>query len=541
MIAHPRENLRREIMVFHRENLGIYGEQMGNKKTLQIFIIAILVLGLLGAAPVQGAETAKAQPVLVQLAAQDPGQRVSVIVQKVANAHGIEERVAELGGLVGRDLRIINAFAAEMRAQDAVQLSKAAGVHWVSLDAEMESSYCSQCIDTSNLANAYISAIGANKIWNISPYIQGKGIGVAVIDSGINPNGDLYTVMGVNRQVANVRFNSDYNQSTSDGYGHGTHVASIIGGDGSESSGKYIGVAPMANIINVKVSNDDGSARMADIVAGLQWVYENKATYNIRVVNLSLNSSMAESYNTSPLDAAVEILWFNGVVVVVSAGNKGSSAIYPPANDPFVITVGALNDKGTATLTDDSLASFSAYGKSEDGAVKPDLVAPGTDIIARLVNQNMGLAAAHPANKVGTQYFRMSGTSMAAPMVSGAVAMLLQDEPGLTPDQVKYRLMSTANSSWPGYIASKMGAGYLDIYAAVNATSTDVDNSGIIPSQLLATGPDAIDFVSVGWNSVGWNSVGWNSVGWNSVGWNSVGWNSVGWNSVGWNSDYWGQ
>jgi serine protease AprX len=541
MIAHPRENLRREIMVFHRENLGIYGEQMGNKKTLQIFIIAILVLGLLGAAPVQGAETAKAQPVLVQLAAQDPGQRVSVIVQKVANAHGIEERVAELGGLVGRDLRIINAFAAEMRAQDAVQLSKAAGVRWVSLDAEMESSYCSQCIDTSNLANAYISAIGANKIWNISPYIQGKGIGVAVIDSGINPNGDLYTVMGVNRQVANVRFNSDYNQSTSDGYGHGTHVASIIGGDGSESSGKYIGVAPMANIINVKVSNDDGSARMADIVAGLQWVYENKATYNIRVVNLSLNSSMAESYNTSPLDAAVEILWFNGVVVVVSAGNKGSSAIYPPANDPFVITVGALNDKGTATLTDDSLASFSAYGKSEDGAVKPDLVAPGTDIIARLVNQNMGLAAAHPANKVGTQYFRMSGTSMAAPMVSGAVAMLLQDEPGLTPDQVKYRLMSTANSSWPGYIASKMGAGYLDIYAAVNATSTDVDNSGIIPSQLLATGPDAIDFVSVGWNSVGWNSVGWNSVGWNSVGWNSVGWNSVGWNSVGWNSDYWSQ
>jgi serine protease AprX len=541
MIAHPRENLRREIMVFHRENLGIYGEQMGNKKTLQIFIIAILVLGLLGAAPVQGAETAKAQPVLVQLAAQDPGQRVSVIVQKVANAHGIEERVAELGGLVGRDLRIINAFAAEMRAQDAVQLSKAAGVRWVSLDAEMESSYCSQCIDTSNLANAYISAIGANKIWNISPYIQGKGIGVAVIDSGINPNGDLYTVMGVNRQVANVRFNSDYNQSTSDGYGHGTHVASIIGGDGSESSGKYIGVAPMANIINVKVSNDDGSARMADIVAGLQWVYENKATYNIRVVNLSLNSSMAESYNTSPLDAAVEILWFNGVVVVVSAGNKGSSAIYPPANDPFVITVGALNDKGTATLTDDSLASFSAYGKSEDGAVKPDLVAPGTDIIARLVNQNMGLAAAHPANKVGTQYFRMSGTSMAAPMVSGAVAMLLQDEPGLTPDQVKYRLMSTANSSWPGYIASKMGAGYLDIYAAVNATSTDVDNNGIIPSQLLATGPDAIDFVSVGWNSVGWNSVGWNSVGWNSVGWNSVGWNSVGWNSVGWNSDYWSQ
>jgi serine protease AprX len=511
------------------------------KKPLQIFIVALLLLALFGAAPVQRVETAKAQPVLVQLAEQNPAQWVSVIVQKMAGTSGIEERVAALGGLVSQDLRIINAFAAEMSAFEAVQLSKTAGVRWVSLDAEMESNACWQCIDTSKLVNAYISAIGANQVWNVSPYIQGKGIGVAVIDSGVNPNGDLYTVMGVNRQIANVRFNSDYNQSTFDGYGHGTHVAGIIGGDGSESSGKYIGVAPMANIINVKVSNDDGSARMTDIVAGLQWVYEHKTAYNIRVVNLSLNSTVAESYNTSPLDAAVEILWFNGVVVVVSAGNKGSEAIYPPANDPFVITVGAVNDKGTATLTDDSLASFSAYGTSENGAVKPDLVAPGTDIIARLVNQNMGLAAAHPANKVGNQYFKMSGTSMAAPMVSGAVALLLQDEPELTPDQVKYRLMATANSTWPGYIAHKMGAGYLDIYAAVYGNTTEAANSGIVPSQLLATGPDAIDFVSVGWNSVGWNSVGWNSVGWNSVGWNSVGWNSVGWNSVGWNSDYWGQ
>jgi serine protease AprX len=505
------------------------------------FIITVLVLGLFGAAaPAQGATAAKAQPVLVTLAAQHPDQRVSVIVQKAAGASGTEGRVSALGGQVTQDLRIINAFAAEMSAKSAVQLSKAGDVRWISLDASMESSACSQCVDTSTLANAYISAIQANKVWNVAPYIQGQGIGVAVIDSGVNPNGDLYTNMGVNRQVANIRFNNDYNQSTYDGYGHGTHVASIIGGDGSESAGKYIGVAPMANIINVKVSNDNGSARMADIVAGLQWVFENKATYNIRVVNLSLNSSVAESYNTSPLDAAVEILWFGGVVVVVSAGNKGGGAIYPPANDPFVITVGAVNDKGTVVLADDALASFSGFGNSENGAVKPDLVAPGTNIIARLVNQNMGLAAAHPANKVGNQYFKMSGTSMAAPMVSGAAALLLQDEPGLTPDQVKYRLMTTANKSWAGYIASKAGAGYLDIYAAVNGSTSEAANTGIVPSLLLATGPEAINFDSVGWNTVGWNSVGWNTVGWNTVGWNTVGWNTVGWNTVGWNSDYWG-
>ena len=503
---------------------------MKKRHILQIFIIFILMLGLFSTpSPAQGFEVVKAQPVLVELAKQDPSQLVHVIVQKVAGAIGTEEQVAALGGQVTQDLQIINAFAAEMSAKDAVQLSKTGSVHWVSLDAAMKPSACPQCVDTSKLANAYISAIRADKVWNSAPYNQGQGIGVAVIDSGINPNGDLYTNMGVNRQVADIRFNSDYNQSPSDGYGHGTHVSSIIGGDGSELSGKYIGVAPMVNIINVKVSNDDGSAMMKDVVQGLQWVLENKSTYNIRVVNISLNSAVAESYNTSPLDAAVEILWFNGIVVVVSAGNAGSGAIYPPANDPFVITVGAVDDMGTAVITDDKMASFSAYGNSENGSVKPDLVAPGTNIIARLVNQNMGLAGSHPANKVGSQYFRMSGTSMAAPMVSAAAALLLQDEPGLTPDQVKYRLKATTNKSWGGYNAKKAGAGYLDVFAAVNGKTNESANTGLIPSQLLYSGSEPIT----------WGSVGWNSVGWNSVGWNSVGWNSVGWNSVGWNSDYW--
>jgi serine protease AprX len=282
-----------------------------------------------------------------------------------------------------------------------------------------------------------------------------------------------------------------------------------VGGDGSESGGKYIGVAPMVNIINVKVSNDDGSSKMQDVVAGLQWVLQNRDTYNIRVVNLSLNSSVPESYNTSPLDAAVEILWFNKIVVVVSAGNQGSGSLYPPANDPFVITVGATNDKGTSSLSDDVMASFSAYGQTSDGFTKPDLVAPGTNIIARLVNQNMGLAAAHPGNRVGDQYFSMSGTSMAAPMVSAGVALLLQDEPKLTPDQVKYRLKATANKSWAGYNASKSGAGSLDIYAAVYGTTIQSANTGLKASNLLTTGSAPIT-----WNSVGWNSVGWNSDYW---------------------------
>jgi serine protease AprX len=499
-------------------------------KSFHLLLGILLIISLFSPVlPSSQNAVARAQPVLVQMAASNPDQIVSVIIQKMAGAAGVERQVFRLDGKVTKDLKIINAFAAEIRLGAAMEIARSYQVRWVSLDAPMVSTACSQCIDTSKLANSYIRTIRAEQTWNSSPYLQGQGIGVAVVDSGVNPNGDFYT-SGVNRQVADVRFNSDYNQSSFDGYGHGTHVASVVGGDGSESGGKYIGVAPRVNIINVKVSNDDGSAMIKDVVAGLQWVLQNKDTHNIRVVNLSLNSSVAESYHTSPLDAAVEILWFNKIVVVASAGNHGNGAIYPPANDPFVITVGATDDKGTNSFSDDVMASFSAYGQTSDGVKKPDLVAPGANIIARLVNQNMGLASAHPSNKVGTLYFRMSGTSMAAPMVSAAVALLLQDEPNLTPDQVKYRLIATANKAWPGYNAAKSGAGYLDTYAAVRGTTTQSANTGQRPSQLLSTGSEPIT----------WGSVGWNSVGWNSVGWNSVGWNSVGWNSVGWNSDYWG-
>jgi serine protease AprX len=499
-------------------------------KLIQITAIFLLLGMAIGpvAMPVQ-ANAIHAQAELRQIAAKQPTQPVSVIVQKAGKGSAAEETAKRLGGTVTQDLSIINAFTAEMTANAALELSRSEGIRWVSLDAPMQSAACAQCVDTSKLKSAYISAIRADQAWNNSPYLQGNGIGVAVVDSGINPNGDLYTNMGVNRLMANVSFNSDYNQNPSDGYGHGTIVSSIIGGDGSDSNGKYLGVAPMVNIINVKVSNDNGSATETDVIKGLQWVLDNKDKYNIRIVNMSLNSSVAVSYNNSPLDAAVEILWFNNIVVVVSAGNLGSGPIYPPANDPFVITVGATDDKGSRSLSDDSIASFSAYGTTSDGFNKPDLVAPGKNIVGRLVNTNMGMAKAHSSNIISDKHFKMSGTSVSAPMVSGAVALLLQKDPTLTPDQVKYRLMATANKNWPGYDAAKAGAGYLDVYAAVKGTSEDNANTAINASQLLWSGDQPVT----------WDSVSWNSVSWNSVSWNSVSWNSVSWNSVSWNSDYW--
>jgi serine protease AprX len=376
-------------------------------------------------------------------------------------------------------------------------------------------------IDTSRDANVYNHAIGASQLWNSTPMLQGSGVTVAVVDSGIYKTKDLEQA-----KLVNVTFNQRYHNST-DGFGHGTFVAGIIAGSGKTSNGKYVGVAPRSRLVNVRVSDDQGMMRESDLVAALQWVLEKKDKYNIRVVNLSLNSSQPQSYHTSPLDAACEILWFNGIVVVVSAGNNGTGNLYPPANDPFVITVGATDDGGTVTLADDVVAPWSAYGQSEDGRPKPDLVAPGTNVIGLLPdNDHLNMGRAHPNNRVDATYFRMSGTSVAAPIVSGAVALLLEHEPGLNPDQVKYRLKASAvgSSGWAGYDPQRAGAGYLNVAAAVNANTLEPANINTPASALLWTGSSPTLWGSVNWTSVNWTSVNWTSVNWTSVNWTSDHW-----------------
>lgn len=549
--------------------------RMGNKtrrrlrnvawgKLGRAFMCSAIALGVLGVMPgskawqPQEAPAAiKAHPMLLQLAQQRPDQTVSVIVQKWGKDSSVEQYVRAAGGKVTKDLSIINAFAADMAAGSVDDLAVTAGVRWVSPDAAVESAgketaprttptptpaptTCTNCVDTKPLKNTHIVSTKVDQVWNTAPYLQGEGMTVAVVDSGISENHpDFKSQDGkVTRIIGQRKMNSTL--SMSDGYGHGTHVAGIIAGNArvSGDEGKYPGVAPKANLLNVKVSDDDGKSTASDVIAGLQWVLDTKATYNTRVVNLSLNSSVYESYHTDPMCAAVEVLWFNGIVVVVSAGNNGSATLFPPANDPFVITVGAVDDRLSTSITDDVVTSYSAYGTTPEGHAKPDLVAPGYKIKAPL-SYSSDLEKLYPSAVVTStstntaQYFRMSGTSMAAPIVAGAAALLLQDEPSLTPDQVKYRLKATAVKStktWPGYTSAKAGAGYLDVKAAVLGTTTASANTGLQASQLLWSGSEPIT----------WGSVNWNSVNWNSVNWNSVNWNSVNWNSVNWNSTYWG-
>lgn len=536
---------------------------------LGVLSAALLILVILAAAfaqPTFRNLQQNAQPYLLDLARTSPDSNISVIVQKnVKDDTTLEKEVSRLGGAVTKDLHIINAFAAELPAGQVVNLSTNPAVKWVSYDAPVQESLvsnlvCTDCASTTTLSNAYDYSTNATKVWNNSTnsasWLQGQGVGVAVVDSGVNNNSDLNGkgVLAKSRLVAQVKINSRATNAT-DGFGHGTLVSGVIAGNGNLSAGNYIGIAPQANIIGVKVADDLGLATESDVVSGLQWVNDNRAKYNIKVVNLSMNTSQAQSYLVDPLDAACEILWFNKVTVVVSAGNNGANgapAVFAPANDPFVITVGATITQDTSTATDDTIAPFSARGMDETGGVKPDIVAPGTHIVSTKPGTSISvkLALDHPDHllSANVNYMRVAGTSFAAPQVAAAAALLLQSEPNLTPDQVKYRLKATAltnksrgswdtRSSLKFYNPATMGAGYLDIYAAVTQKNiTGSANQGIRVSKLLWTGNTAINWSSVNWSSVNWSSVNWSSVNWSSVNWSSVNWSSVNWSGDDWNN-----
>jgi serine protease AprX len=510
---------------------------------LSIFIAATLVIGSLGTAPAPVEKAAPASQ-LIQLGVENPNELVNLIIHKAKENDQAERLVNQLGGKVTSRLDIINAFAAELPAGAVARLAAHASVQYVSLDAQVERSALATPLELNALEqvltdpkNTYLDTLGVRSLWDQG--IKGQGVTVAVIDSGIasipdfNVDPTLPEGLQVSRILTRQAFNSDL--KSGDNSGHGTHIAGILAGNGAKSAGVYAGIAPLANLISLNVSNYEGMAYESDTVAAMQWILENKDQYNIRVVNLSVNSDTIVSYHNSPLDAAAEILWFNGIVVVVSAGNhdpSGEGILFPPANDPFVITVGASDENGTPDPADDFLAPFSASGITGDGFFKPDIVAPGKDIISALA-PNSSWDKLYPERVVDKKYFRLSGTSMSAPMVAGAAALLLQSEPYLTPDQVKRRLVDSArllDETNHGLVSSTTP--YLDIYAAVMSTGLESANTGIQASQMLWTGTDPINWPTVNWNSLDWNTVNWNTVNWNTVNWNTVNWNTLHWSSV---------
>jgi serine protease AprX len=317
--------------------------------------------------------------------------------------------------------------------------------------------------------------------------ITGAGVGVAVIDSGIatwhddltNRSSRLYPY-GNQRVSAFVDFVNRRSMPYDDD-GHGTHVAGIIAGNGYDSGGQKAGMAPDASLVSLKVLDANGQGTIRNIIAALDWVLANRTKYNIRIVNLSVSANVTESYWTDPLTLAAKRLVDAGVVVVAAAGNRGRNltglpqygGIGAPANAPWVLTVGASSTNGTTPRADDTMAAFSSRGPTYlDWAAKPDLVAPGVGTVSlaapgsTLVSSNPNAIVAGTISTESAPYLSLTGTSMAAPVVSGVVAQMLQVNPALTPNAVKAILQYTSQV-YPGYDALTEGAGFLNAVGAV--------------------------------------------------------------------------
>jgi serine protease AprX len=458
--------------------------------------VLCLALAASGAVPAAAGASSSAAEVIVQM---DAGR----------SAASAKADVRAAGGTVTGDLPIINGFAAKLPQAAADRLEGADGVKAISANAKV----APQSISLSRLQTAYPASVDAPQLWNNSlADVSGKGVGVAVIDTGVAGGMPDFRASGssASRVVANAVTNPDA-RTPGDAYGHGTHVAGIIAGNGWNRSwsdplrGKYVGIAPDANLISVKVSDDQGEASVLDVIYGLQFVVDNKAAYNIRVVNLSLESTTPGSYKTDPLDAAVESAWFKGIVVVTAAGNRGSAAdavSRAPGNDPYVITVGAYDDQASNADGDDSRPAWSSRGITADGFAKPEIHAPGSGIVSTLA-PNSEFSRMCPSCVVDGQMIRAGGTSMAAPMISGTVALLLQYYPQLTPNQVKGMLMRNArliNNRYPAVEA------YKTLEAAYYGRTAPVSTSGIVPNDIVNASTGDIDYNRSSWSRSSWST-----------------------------------
>jgi serine protease AprX len=307
----------------------------------------------------------------------------------------------------------------------------------------------------------------------------GAGVSVAVIDTGIaGDHADFQLAGGRGSRVIASAVTNPCASDANDHFGHGTHVAGLIAGNSLNSAnkqlrGRYMGVAPRANLVSVKVSDDDGATTVLDVIYGIQFAVEHKNQFGIRVINLSLSSTVAESPLTDPLDAAVESAWFNGLVVVAAAGNEGAASdavSYAPANDPYVITAGGLDDRGTWTGRDDVLAPWSSRGLTQTGVRKPEVLAPGARLVSTLA-PGSDFANICPSCVVDRDYFRVSGTSMSAAVVSGVAALIVAENPSWTPNQVKGAMLATLRDV-PGVGATVDASAALRGYGPANVGLT---------------------------------------------------------------------
>lgn len=536
----------------------------------------------------------KVHPSILRRAQDESGATVRVIVQRSALDASVSRLLSIVPGLqVVEQFGVIPAFVATVPISQISTLAAQPEVRAISPDGAVQivpttvassnantagqtapGRTASGPIDPRELATSYPFSADVTPAWagQGGTPTTGAQVTVAVIDSGVDAN---HPDLAGHVQAVNVGTSS----SAADGYGHGTHVVGII--NGRSADGHYVGIAPDSNVISVKIADDSGQALESDLLRGLEWVDLHRTSSGIKALNLSVQAAIPSSYVTSPIDAAVELLIKHGVTVIAAAGNAGNASDaewYAPANDPLVITVGCLDDNATTGTGDDSLCAISSRGATADGFGKPDLVAPGRKIVSTLAGgangQPVALAQDFPDRVTSDGlHIRLSGTSMSAPVVTGAVSLLLQRYPSLTPGQIKNILVGSTRT----YSGQPDKAGALDIQAALTAAATPPTTtlylplpllgpqapssdatlvwngstwatsyynggqwvSGWVPSLLSLLGLQLAHWDSVSWDGAHWDSVSWDGTRWQSAHWDSAHWDSAHWDTAHWDSAHW--
>src|SRR5437762_3280366 len=539
---------------FEREKKLINSRVFSTTWGARVLMAIVICLLAVGASLADGRKH-KLSRDLDALKGKRNGATVDVIIQFSQTPTDIQhQKVRNKGGVLKTKLDVIKGAHYFVPVESLLALADDPDVAHISPNRPLSGTSTSTLDYTPESVNAQV----AWQQWGL----DGTGVGVAVIDSGVTAVGDLYWWIPSNQTYGSrVVYSQNFvpgTTDTSDQYGHGTHVAGIIASEGWFSTGSnfthtFKGIAPNANIINLRVLDQNGVGTDSSVIAAIQTAISLKSTYNIRVINLSLGRQVYESYTLDPLCQAVEAAWNAGIVVLAAAGNQGRNygagtegygTIAAPGNDPYVITVGVMKTANTPTRIDDTIASYSSKGPTAfDYVVKPDIVAPGNQVVSTLApnapllasptdvylseyscsttttsssggnnkNNKKNSFSTVATNAISTSYMRLSGTSMATPVVSGAAVLLLEQNPNLTPDQVKARLMKTASKTFPAsssatdpttgitytdyYDIFTIGAGYLDIAAALSSNDL-ADASAMSPSAVYDPTTQSVSLVN---------------------------------------------
>ncbi len=532
----------------------------GHKAAVKRGLFALLVLAL--AAPLAASAGSGARnnqrdsylaPVLQTAASSTPNADVRVIVQSDRGAGKAQDALEEFDHVDSTRLQIVDAAAGEIRAGDLPSLAETSGLVIVpdtpvvldglaggaSKKTKKKDPPGQQGADYTS-DELWTSAVGVDRLWSRLPSFSRHGAdtpSIAFVDSGIEANRSDFA----GRIRAQVSMTSLAGNSAGDGRGHGTFVAGLAAG----SAAGHAGAAPTAGIVSIDVMDDEGMARTSDVIAAAQWILRNKQQYDIRVANFSLHSATPSSFRWDPLDKAIEKLWFGGVVVVTSSGNSGVGGAQTrvangPANDPFVITVGALDLHNSVNPARATVAPWSTWGYTYDGFAKPEVTAPGRKLVGP-IPAGSTLAQERPAQLIRTaagSYMELSGTSLAAPIVSGIAADILMLHPTFTPDQVKGALMVAA---LPLRHAPSRSAGVGEVFAPDASALSAPPNPNLALNRFVVpgAGDGALVFDDAAWVAAAQASPAWDSVSWSDVSWSDVSWTDVSWTDVSWSDVSW--